>query len=64
VGLECHAQAASFRDASGVEAETELTGDRERLFVGMDDPEQKISRPRQLYVGEQLRHLESSVDSG
>jgi citrate synthase len=24
---------------------------------GVDDPEQKISRPRQIYVGEGLRHL-------
>jgi citrate synthase len=30
---------------------------------GISDPEQKISRPRQLYVGEQLRHLEPSIDS-
>jgi citrate synthase len=30
---------------------------------GVSDPEQKISRPRQLYVGEQLRHLEPSIDS-
>jgi citrate synthase len=28
---------------------------------GIDDPEQKISRPRQLYVGEHLRHLEPQV---
>jgi Citrate synthase, C-terminal domain len=31
---------------------------------GIGDPEQKISRPRQLYVGEGLRHVEPSVDSG
>jgi citrate synthase len=28
---------------------------------GTADPEQKISRPRQLYVGEGLRHLDGSV---
>jgi citrate synthase len=27
---------------------------------GAADPEQKISRPRQLYVGEELRHIDSA----
>jgi citrate synthase len=30
---------------------------------GITDPEQKISRPRQIYVGEGLRHLGNSLPS-
>ena len=30
---------------------------------GITDPEQKISRPRQIYVGEGLRHLGNSIPS-
>ena len=29
---------------------------------GSDDPEQKIARPRQIYVGEILRHLDGEDD--
>jgi citrate synthase len=30
---------------------------------GITDPEQKISRPRQIYVGEGLRHLSNQQGS-
>jgi len=56
------AQALGFETSKG---EVELTAAKHQDFklAEITDPEQKISRPRQIYVGEGLRHLGNSAPS-